>query len=51
MLGRGGFRHFDFRMKLGGGATVFGQIEMWVVAEAVGACGLPAIARARCLLR
>ena len=29
------FGIFDFRIKLGGGATVFGQIEMWIVAEAV----------------
>ena len=37
------FGIFDFRVKLGGGATVFGQIEMRVVAEAVcaGCFGLP----------
>ena len=33
------FGIFDFGVKLGGGATVFGQIEMRVVAEAVCACG------------
>ena len=38
-LGAVAFGIFDFRMKLGGGATVFGQIEMRVVAEAVCTCG------------
>jgi hypothetical protein len=34
-LGAVAFGIFDFRVKLGGGAAVFGQIEMRVVAEAV----------------
>jgi len=34
-LGAVAFGIFDFRIKLGSGATVFGQIEMRVVAEAV----------------
>ena len=38
-MGSVAFGIFDFRVKLGSGATVFGQIEMRVVAEAVGACG------------
>ena len=37
-MGAVAFGVFDFRVKLGGGATVFGQIEMRVVAEAVCAC-------------
>ena len=34
-MGTVAFGIFDFRVKLGGGATMFGQIEMRVVAEAV----------------
>ena len=33
------FGVFDFGVKLGGGAVVFGQVEMRVVAEAVSSCG------------
>ena len=33
------FGVFDFGGKLGGGTVVFGQVEMRVVAEAVGSCG------------
>ena len=33
------FGVFDFGVKLGGGAIVFGQVEMRVVAETVGPCG------------
>ena len=38
-MGAVAFGIFDFRTKLGGGATMFGQIEMRVVAEAVCTCG------------
>ena len=37
-MGAVAFGIFDFRIKLGSGATVFDQIEMWIVAEAVCAC-------------
>ena len=42
-MGAVAFGIFDFRVKLGSGATMFGQIEMWIVAEAVcaGSLGLP----------
>ena len=33
------FGVFDFGVKLGSGAVVFGQVEMRVVAETVGSCG------------
>ena len=33
------FGVFDIGVKLGGGAVVFGQVEMRVIAETVGSCG------------